>query len=118
MRVRHRRHRLRRGVGIVLVHVDDAAGDVAPAVAVEEVDDEPDASPDRKHQLRLQRQREIEADAADYRERRDDPDRRGAERTMAVRIGLAQRSEEHTSELPSLMRISYAVFYLTKKQHE
>src|SRR3546814_9569081 len=25
------------------------------------------------------------------------------------------RSEEHTSELPSLMRISYAVFYLTKK---
>src|SRR3546814_7577549 len=26
-----------------------------------------------------------------------------------------QRSEEHTSELPSLMRISYAVFCLTKK---
>src|SRR3546814_7469502 len=25
------------------------------------------------------------------------------------------RSEEHTSELQSLMRISYAVFYLTKK---
>src|SRR3546814_4129158 len=30
------------------------------------------------------------------------------------RIG-ADRSEEHTSELPSLMRISYAVFCLTKK---
>src|SRR3546814_6797696 len=28
----------------------------------------------------------------------------------------ATRSEEHTSELPSLMRISYAVFCLTKKQ--
>src|SRR3546814_4434901 len=28
---------------------------------------------------------------------------------------LAQRSEEHTSELPSLMRISYAVFCLKKK---
>src|SRR3546814_2754215 len=28
------------------------------------------------------------------------------------------RSEEHTSELQSLMRISYAVFCLTKKQHE
>src|SRR3546814_9137785 len=28
----------------------------------------------------------------------------------------AQRSEEHTSELPSLMRISYAVFCLKKKQ--
>src|SRR3546814_6303510 len=28
---------------------------------------------------------------------------------------IAQRSEEHTSELPSLMRISYAVFCLNKK---
>src|SRR3546814_1542186 len=27
------------------------------------------------------------------------------------------RSEEHTSELPSLMRVSYAVFCLTQKQH-
>src|SRR3546814_2868553 len=27
------------------------------------------------------------------------------------------RSEEHTSELQSLMRISYAVFCLTKKKH-
>src|SRR3546814_5473855 len=31
------------------------------------------------------------------------------------RIELAQRSEEHTSELQSLMRISYAVFCLKKK---
>src|SRR3546814_5765180 len=30
---------------------------------------------------------------------------------------LAYRSEEHTSELQSLMRISYAVFCLTKKKH-
>src|SRR3546814_2400033 len=29
----------------------------------------------------------------------------------------AGRSEEHTSELRSLMRISYAVFCLKKKQH-
>src|SRR3546814_1630546 len=29
--------------------------------------------------------------------------------------GLLARSEEHTSELQSLMRISYAVFCLTKK---
>src|SRR3546814_2761734 len=28
-----------------------------------------------------------------------------------------ERSEEHTSELQSLMRISYAVFCLKKKQH-
>src|SRR3546814_9911628 len=31
--------------------------------------------------------------------------------------GLAYRSEEHTSELQSLMRISYAVFCLKKKTH-
>src|SRR3546814_1853995 len=30
-------------------------------------------------------------------------------------INDRDRSEEHTSELPSLMRISYAVFCLTKK---
>src|SRR3546814_1791527 len=30
---------------------------------------------------------------------------------------LAKRSEEHTSELQSLMRISYAVFCLTKKKN-
>src|SRR3546814_2343110 len=34
-------------------------------------------------------------------------------------VGLAQqRSEEHTSELQSLMRISYAVFCLKKKKHK
>src|SRR3546814_5486522 len=32
-------------------------------------------------------------------------------------LGLQQRSEEHTSELQSLMRISYAVFCLKKKKH-
>src|SRR3546814_9287054 len=31
--------------------------------------------------------------------------------------GCAFRSEEHTSELQSLMRISYAVFCLKKKKH-
>src|SRR3546814_9259888 len=31
--------------------------------------------------------------------------------------GGEQRSEEHTSELQSLMRISYAVFCLKKKKH-
>src|SRR3546814_7503451 len=31
-------------------------------------------------------------------------------------LHAADRSEEHTSELQSLMRISYAVFCLTKKQ--
>src|SRR3546814_8608599 len=32
------------------------------------------------------------------------------------RIGLVGRSEAHTSELQSLMRISYALFCLTKKK--
>src|SRR3546814_2891275 len=32
--------------------------------------------------------------------------------------GLAGRSEEHTSELQSLMRISYAVFCLKKKKKQ
>src|SRR3546814_4532293 len=36
-------------------------------------------------------------------------------REMAA-LGL-RRSEEHTSELQSLMRISYAVFCLKKKKH-
>src|SRR3546814_4685616 len=34
---------------------------------------------------------------------------------VELRIGVAGRSEEHTSELQSLMRISYAVFCLKKK---
>src|SRR3546814_4939374 len=36
---------------------------------------------------------------------------------QAIQLGSsAKRSEEHTSELQSLMRISYAVFCLKKKQ--
>src|SRR3546814_6504421 len=44
--------------------------------------------------------------------------------TFMVPMGLAQaatvrvRSEEHTSELQSLMRISYAVFCLKKKKNQ
>src|SRR3546814_4434456 len=51
----------------------------------------------------------------------------GAVRGIVTRLGLtfhapaverqAERSEEHTSELQSLMRISYAVFCLKKKIH-
>src|SRR3546814_3172510 len=35
---------------------------------------------------------------------------------VGMRVALVQRSEEHTSELQSLMRISYAVFCLKKKK--
>src|SRR3546814_1802850 len=37
--------------------------------------------------------------------------------THATSSSKATRSEEHTSELQSLMRISYDVFCLTKKTH-
>src|SRR3546814_8299258 len=39
------------------------------------------------------------------------------ERSHIVPVGSLDRSEEHTSELQSLMRISYAVFCLKKKQN-
>src|SRR3546814_8594812 len=35
----------------------------------------------------------------------------------SISNAASARSEEHTSELQSLMRISYAVFCLKKKQH-
>src|SRR3546814_5145663 len=37
---------------------------------------------------------------------------------LATLLVGAWRSEEHTSELQSLMRISYAVFCLKKKKHK
>src|SRR3546814_6884971 len=36
---------------------------------------------------------------------------------LAAVAGTALRSEEHTSELQTLMRISYAVFCLKQKKH-
>src|SRR3546814_11006931 len=41
--------------------------------------------------------------------------RRPAAVAIAIGAVVLARSEEHTSELPSLMRISYAVFCLKKK---
>src|SRR3546814_4157059 len=37
---------------------------------------------------------------------------------ISTEVAEAVRSEEHTSELQSLMRISYAVFCLKKKKHK
>src|SRR3546814_2406767 len=69
-------------------------------------------------------------DAADQRQPADRPDVsdqtaqgarrlervRGCSETFVIASGAKQsRSEEHTSELQSLMRISYAVFCLKKK---
>src|SRR3546814_7395585 len=41
-----------------------------------------------------------------------------AARAEGMPAVVALRSEEHTSELQSLMRISYAVFCLKKKKHK
>src|SRR3546814_15402484 len=40
----------------------------------------------------------------------------GDRRRAGAGLGRSRRSEEHTSELQSLMRISYAVFCLKKKR--
>src|SRR3546814_8400267 len=49
-------------------------------------------------------------------ERKSEMQRAAISAEHAFMHHLAQRSEEHTSELQSLMRISYAVFCLKKKQ--
>src|SRR3546814_9116299 len=75
------------------------------------------------HRLHFARQRRGDAAALPPAHRRDrTPDM--AQRPQAVE-GLerrendeAERSEEHTSELQSLMRISYAVFCLKKKKKQ
>src|SRR3546814_3051711 len=45
-----------------------------------------------------------------------EPDRELRTRDQQLRAATRGRSEEHTSELQSLMRISYAVFCLKKKR--
>src|SRR3546814_2072856 len=53
-------------------------------------------------------------DGAGYNRRRPAGDRaRGGKKNIRARVA-SERSEEHTSELQSLMRISYAVFCLKK----
>src|SRR3546814_6500445 len=47
-----------------------------------------------------------------------DNDRERRRHGVATPDALAGRSEEHTSELQSLMRISYAVFCLKKKKKQ
>src|SRR3546814_2472119 len=61
---------------------------------------------------------DVEGHLRGERERRADRRAEGrvGARQAGVRIADAGRSEEHTSELQSLMRISYAVFSLKKKK--
>src|SRR3546814_9450417 len=48
--------------------------------------------------------------------REERPDREAVAHPMLPVVAVTARSEEHTSELQSLMRISYAVFCLKKKK--
>src|SRR3546814_9655941 len=43
------------------------------------------------------------------------PDAKGVDTSNPLEVAARERSEEHTSELQSLMRISYAVFCLKKQ---
>src|SRR3546814_2175858 len=52
------------------------------------------------------------------KEPRAHDERSHVRRGQPVHCGKADRSEEHTSELQSLMRISYAVFCLKKKKQQ
>src|SRR3546814_1925929 len=52
--------------------------------------------------------------AFEVQKRYESPDEAEAD----IRRRVENRSEEHTSELQSLMRISYAVFCLKKKIHQ
>src|SRR3546814_7891998 len=58
----------------------------------------------------------LEAQGKAEQRRKDKADERGAEIVGQHGHETRERSEEHTSELQSLMRISYAVFCLKKKK--
>ena len=79
-RARHRRNGHRRRIGVKLVHLDDAAADMAAAAAVDEIDQQPDRAPDRAAPGSRSAAADVKDDAADDRQRRDDPHDRRAER--------------------------------------
>src|SRR3546814_9515735 len=96
-------------------HVDaapDRADDVGGLADAHEVARPLGRQVRHRHVERLEHRRLAFADG-------EPADRVAVEADLLQRLGraLAQlRSEEHTSELQSLMRISYAVFCLKKKQ--
>src|SRR3546814_4895728 len=59
-----------------------------------------------------------EVDVGAGRDEVEREDFHGGIRSDGDRLELLARSEEHTSELQSLMRISYAVFCLKKKKKQ
>src|SRR3546814_5930906 len=69
----------------------------------DEVEEEPEADSDDEEGGSAKKRESFEEDEEDN--------------TLSL-AAMEERSEEHTSELQSLMRISYAVFCLKKKNHE
>src|SRR3546814_20330143 len=70
----------------------------------------------RSHAAAGARQRRAGRRYHGHRECRPQCGRHGHDDQFVARDLVCQRSEEHTSELQSLMRISYAVFCLKKKK--
>src|SRR3546814_5129705 len=96
------------------ITLDEQVGkQAARAVDLRLVQDELES---HRHALRLRRQRETER-RADIAALRAVIDRRRHHQAAIGWRGIG-RSEEHTSELQSLMRISYAVFCLKKKNNK
>src|SRR3546814_5814388 len=62
--------------------------------------------------------RRADREARPHQPRLEDGEGRQALRFRGARRRRRRRSEEHTSELQSLMRISYAVFCLKKKNKQ
>src|SRR3546814_8598350 len=61
---------------------------------------------------------DIQSVCTHWKNARQDASRHRAKPGTVPDSEIALRSEEHTSELQSLMRISYAVFCLKKKRHD
>src|SRR3546814_10833313 len=80
-------------------------------------EEQKDRGEHRKHAPQLCRNpEEIYGEGAQDRVERPEIPFRHNVRGRGERVRLDVRSEEHTSELQSLMRISYAVFCLKKKK--
>src|SRR3546814_2549423 len=77
-----------------------------------------DARERQQPRCRLQGDHERAVHREQHDGRRRDKQRVAADRGPAVGANLQTRSEAHTSELQSLMRISYAVFCLKKKNNK
>src|SRR3546814_2795950 len=93
---------------------EDAVGGAADRVEVEkdEREDLRRLAMDIVLDHHLQAEAQMPEDVGDHQDQRE---RDGRVRCPAQHRGVI-RSEEHTSELQSLMRISYAVFCLKKKK--